>query len=312
MNNPLVSIVLPTYNGEEYISRAIQSIINQTYTNWELIIVNDCSVDSTPEIINNFSKQDSRIKIINNDKNMKLPTSLNRGFEKASGEYYTWTSDDNEYYPKAFEKMVHFLDVNQDFGMVYARTNVEKNHEIQSYIWCERPTTPVTLLELCVPGACFMYRADIANQVGNYDDKCFLNEDHDYWLRILQISNIWNLKDVLYLYRQTSGSLTSTREQEIKQGKIQLLRKYRKIYAEKFLEIKDVYKDELLFDKYILGAIDWQDCKKNIRRKKLYNLLKSEYLYNNPNSEYIRNIMSLGCKYIFKGLRLCLLKRKIA
>lgn len=108
MNNPLVSIVLPTYNGEEYISRAIQSIINQTYTNWELIIVNDCSTDSTLEIINNFSKQDSRIKIINNDKNMKLPASLNRGFKEANGEYYTWTSDDNEYYPEAIEKMVNF------------------------------------------------------------------------------------------------------------------------------------------------------------------------------------------------------------
>ena len=166
MNNPLVSIVLPTYNGEEYISRAIQSIINQTYTNWELIIVNDCSVDSTSEIINNFSKQDSRIKIINNDKNMKLPASLNRGFKEANGEYYTWTSDDNEYYPEAIEKMVNFLDEHREYGMVYAICQLLNCPKDQIDVWGEIPATVENLLEFSVCAACFLYRKTVAEEVG--------------------------------------------------------------------------------------------------------------------------------------------------
>ena len=105
---PLVSIVLPTYNGENFIAKAIESILKQTYTNFELIIVDDCSSDATNEIINSYAKKDARIRIIKNDVNKKLPASLNIGFDNAKGEYYTWSSDDNEYYPQAFEKMVDF------------------------------------------------------------------------------------------------------------------------------------------------------------------------------------------------------------
>ena len=92
--NNKVSIILPTYNGKKYIRDSIESIINQTYTNWELIIVNDCSTDDTQKIIEEYQQKDKRIIVINNEKNLKLPASLNRGFEEASGEYYTWTSDD--------------------------------------------------------------------------------------------------------------------------------------------------------------------------------------------------------------------------
>ena len=115
---PKVSIVLPTYNGEEYISNAIESIINQTYNDWELIIVNDCSNDNTLDIINKYALADSRISIIINNQNMKLPESLNIGFRNAKGDYLSWTSDDNMYDSKAIEKMVHYLDSNPNDNMV--------------------------------------------------------------------------------------------------------------------------------------------------------------------------------------------------
>ena len=104
----LVSIVLPTYNGGKYIRDSIESILNQTYTKWELIIVNDCSIDNTYEIINEYAKKDCRIKIINNPINYKLPRSLNIGFENTDGEYYPWTSDDNIFKRNALKKMVEY------------------------------------------------------------------------------------------------------------------------------------------------------------------------------------------------------------
>ena len=99
----LVSIVLPTFNGEEFLAQSIESVLKQSYKNLELIIVNDCSTDSTPRIIEEFAKKDSRIKIIHNAINQKLPRSLNIGFNAASGEYWTWTSDDNYYLENAIE-----------------------------------------------------------------------------------------------------------------------------------------------------------------------------------------------------------------
>src|SRR5262245_43666619 len=109
MDSPLVSIVLPTYNGSRFIQKSIESCLHQTYRRIELIIVNDCSTDETPAIIEEYAKGDSRVRIIHNATNQKLPLSLNIGFAAAKGEYFTWTSDDNYYAPNAIEKMVDVL-----------------------------------------------------------------------------------------------------------------------------------------------------------------------------------------------------------
>ncbi len=77
---PKVSIVLPTYNGEKYIRESVESIINQSFTDWELIIVDDCSTDHTAMIVDQYASEDFRIKVIHNKKNQKLPQSLNIGF----------------------------------------------------------------------------------------------------------------------------------------------------------------------------------------------------------------------------------------
>ena len=106
---PKVSIVLPCYNGEKYLRESINSIIKQTYQDWELIIVDDCSVDRSLEIAYEYMKNDSRIKVIHNESNCKLPCSLNIGFANATGELLSWTSDDNIYYPEALEIMVDAL-----------------------------------------------------------------------------------------------------------------------------------------------------------------------------------------------------------
>ena len=114
----LVSIILPTYNGKRFLRESIESVINQTYKDWELIVVNDCSTDNTLQIIEEYAQKDNRIKYITNEINSKLPQSLNNGFKLAKGEYYTWTSDDNKYYPTAIEEMVQFLDINNDVDLV--------------------------------------------------------------------------------------------------------------------------------------------------------------------------------------------------
>jgi len=81
---PLISVVMPAYNAQKYIRSAIESILNKTFKNFELIIVNDCSKDNTLKIIETFSKKDPRIKIVNTDKRLDIAGSLNKGISKAS------------------------------------------------------------------------------------------------------------------------------------------------------------------------------------------------------------------------------------
>lgn len=209
----MVSIVLPVYNGAESLDKAIKSIVEQSYHNFELIIVNDCSTDNSYDIISEWCKKDSRISCINNETNQKLPMSLNIGFSHAQGQYYTWTSHDNMYHEKAIEVMVDSLDNNKDIGMVYCDFVIidEKDNEIEI---CHQDG-PETLAWKNPIGACFMYRRDIAELIGGYDKELFLAEDYEYWLRIWKKSGILHIPKVLYFYRKHKKSLTETRKKDI-------------------------------------------------------------------------------------------------
>lgn len=208
-----VSIVLPVYNGAAHIVKSIDSIIAQTYQNWELIIVNDCSTDNTFEICNGYVAKDSRIKLISNPVNLKLPNSLNVGFDHATGDFFTWTSDDNMYRPNAIEVLVKTLNNNPDFVMVYSDyTNIDGNGNVIGKALMSEPQFIVTG-NVC--GACFLYTSEVAKYVGRYDANLFLAEDYDYWMRIYRYGKVKHITDDLYLYRRHVGSLTETRRASI-------------------------------------------------------------------------------------------------
>src|SRR3989338_2958444 len=109
--HPEVSIVLPTYNGSKYIRQSIDSCLKQTFKDFELIIVDDCSKEDIYQIIK--SCNDPRIRYHRNETNQRLPRSLNIGFSLTKGKYLTWTSDDNFYLPPAIEKMIKILKEQQ-------------------------------------------------------------------------------------------------------------------------------------------------------------------------------------------------------
>lgn len=211
--NRVVSIVLPVFNGERYLAQSVESILNQSYSNFELIVVNDCSTDRTEDIIQNFASIDSRIIYIKNEKNLKLPASLNRGFSIARGEYYTWTSDDNLYHQEAIEKMVRYLDNHPDYGMVacdYRTINAEGAVQATAHVG----DSDALVIKNRV-GACFMYRKHVAEEIGEYRTDLFLVEDYDYWLRIRRKYPIAFLHEPLYDYRVHEKSLTAERKQEV-------------------------------------------------------------------------------------------------
>src|SRR6266508_190816 len=113
-----VSIVLPTYNGSRYLEESIDSCLKQTFEDIELIIVDDCSTDDTPQIVARY--RDPRLRVIRHETNRKLPAALNTGFAASKGTYLTWTSDDNRYAPNAIEVMMQALETSPEIGLVYA------------------------------------------------------------------------------------------------------------------------------------------------------------------------------------------------
>jgi glycosyltransferase involved in cell wall biosynthesis len=219
---PLISIVLPTYNGERYIRQSIESIFQQTERNWELIIVDDCSTEGTTSIIHEYQKKDHRIKVITNGKNEGLPRALNIGFQNVLGEYFTWTSDDNLYKPEALYVMSEYLLHNADIDLVFCDSDVvNENLELirdKKYVTDNRVLNLVNCNNI---GACFMYKKTIADSIGIYDENMFCAEDYDYWCRIAIAGKINFLPRNLYVYREHTNSLTITKGNEaVKKTKI--------------------------------------------------------------------------------------------
>lgn len=204
---PQVSVVLPTYNGSRYLAEAIQSVIDQTFEDWELIIVDDCSTDETPQIIARFVQQDPRIRYIRQEANRKLPAALNTGFADARGDFFTWTSDDNLYRPEALAVLLGFLRDNADVDVVYADYTIIDESGTVTARW--RVCEPEGLAEDDVVGACFLYRRAVDGAIGGYDEDMFCVEDYDFWLRAAAQSRFRALHTDLYLYRLHPGSLTS-------------------------------------------------------------------------------------------------------
>ena len=224
MHNKLVSIVLPTYNGSKYLSESICSILLQTYKNWELIIIDDCSTDDTANIAQFYVDQDKRISLLHNDKNMKLPYSLNKGFRAAKGELLTWTSDDNMYFPDALETMANELKPDNVF-MVCA--DVQSINDKGNVIGQLIPYDENTMLVRDTVGACFMYKRIVYETIGDYDCNLFCVEDYDYWIRILKrFGHIKRIPKTLYKYRFHKAALTATKSDRVIEMRTKIYDKY--------------------------------------------------------------------------------------
>lgn len=283
----LVSIVLPVYNGQKYLAQSIQSVLNQTYETVELIIVNDCSVDDSLKIAQDFANKDSRVKIITNEQNQKLPESLNIGFRNANGDYYSWTSDDNYYAPTAIEEMVNFLENKPEIDLICCEfEKIDENDNFLDYIKID--SDPKNLIKGNTIGACFLYRKEAADKVGEYNKDKFLVEDYDYWLRLALKGKTAVINKKLYTYRLHSSSLTTTREIEVANKTADLLVEYLPQYLIKY---PDLLKDKSL-------------------KKAYYRALKRLY-FETADKSYRKKISKLGISYKIRGVLIKNLLKKI-
>lgn len=215
---PKISVIMSVYNGQKYLKEAIESILNQTFKDFEFLIINDGSTDKTPEILEKYKRQDRRIKIINNAKNIGLTKSLNKGINIARGEYIARMDADDISLPERLEKQINFLDSHSEIGLLgaaYFEIN-EKGEIIGKKIF---PVSDQELRKRLIRfnpffHASIMIRKKILNEVGGYNEEIKRAQDYELWFRIAKKTKIANLPEPLMKRRYTKENISVKNENE--------------------------------------------------------------------------------------------------
>lgn len=218
---PRVSIVLPTYNRAKLLPRAVESCLTQTFRELEVIIVDDGSTDETASTARRIAEGDSRVRFLSKP-NAGLPSALNTGFFEATGDFFTWTSDDNRYHPVAISAMVGELERHPECSLVYTDFQLVDEKGVVRQKVQNRP--PEDLPGINVVGPCFLYRRSAADEAGGYDLELKYVEDWDYWLRIALVSPIRHLPGIYYDFLDHEGSLTRQRQLDVLEAELKMRR----------------------------------------------------------------------------------------
>ncbi len=210
---PRVSMVMPVHNGARWLADAIDSVLAQDFTDFELILVDDASRDASPAIMADAVVRDQRVLLLRLDTNVGLPAALNHGFAAARGDLHSWTSDDNLLRPQMLDRLVAVLDAEPTADVVHADFTLID--ESGAELGRSRVGPVERLLFGNNVGACFLYRARVTEALGGYDTQLFGVEDYDFWLRAARRFTFAALHEDLYVYRKHGGSLTSQRAEQI-------------------------------------------------------------------------------------------------
>ncbi|PIS24580.1 MAG: hypothetical protein COT45_04040 [bacterium (Candidatus Stahlbacteria) CG08_land_8_20_14_0_20_40_26] len=215
-----VSVIIPVYNREDYISRAIESVLNQILTDFEVICVDNGSTDRTKEIIRQYVKKDNRVRLIENYKNI-IAYSFNLGIEAARGEYIAQLDSDDEYCPETLENMVKYLDSHPKCGLAISYYELmDKNGKtlkefgIVKHLEYDRNN----ILRVDGAGAVRVWRKKVVDEFGRFDVENFgrYAEDYDLILKLSEKYEVGRVHKVLYRYRRHPGNTDNLLDAELK------------------------------------------------------------------------------------------------
>ena len=204
----LVSIVMPSYNTAKYIAETVQSVLAQTYQNWELIIVDDCSTDDTNEVVKPFLR-DSRIRYLKNEKNSGAAVSRNRALREAKGKWIAFLDSDDLWMPEKLEKQIAFMKEN---GYHFSYTDYMEIDEASrpngKTVTGPKKITKAGMFNYCWPGCLtVMYDAETVGLIQIADIK--KNNDYAMWLKACKKADCYLLDESLAKYRKRTGSISN-------------------------------------------------------------------------------------------------------
>ncbi|WKS95141.1 glycosyltransferase family 2 protein [Riemerella columbina] len=306
MHNPLISVVMSVYNAEKYLAKAIDSILNQTYNNFEFIIIEDCSSDGSLEIIKEYAAKDNRIKILQKKENKGTRgfiENLNWGIQSAKGKYIARMDADDISHLQRFEKQVQYLEQNPEVFIVGAHINfIDEEGKIIGEK--KAPITPeqisyTILKSIPLFHPVIMFR----NEAVHYRENIWYCEDYELYLRLMTEGKIMtNLDEKLLDYRLLTSSISRKGRSLVK---YMFLNKAFQMYHERLKEGKDSYKSLNPDDYANILNLDykneWTDlkiaaeiCVKNQYKEDLKIIIKKrKQLYPAKNLGYLEKMSLL-------------------
>lgn len=208
--SPAISVVMPAYNAASYLSVAVDSILAQSFRDFELIVVDDASTDHTWEVLAPYLKADARVKALRNTANAKISRTLNRGIEAAAGRYVMRMDADDWSYPDRLEKQFEFMESRP--GVVLSGGTIELCDENLSPLNKRRyPRTDTEIRErifffspFCHPA--IICRSDALRKAGGYNESLEVAQDYDLYFRIGRLGELANMDDCIHRLRTHRGS----------------------------------------------------------------------------------------------------------
>ncbi len=204
---------MSVYNGNQYLEESIESILNQTFADFEFIIIDDGSIDSSWEIVTRYAKEDRRIKLFKNEENIGLTKSLNKGLKLAQGEYVARQDADDVSLPERFEKQVEILD--RDPEVVLVSCNIEWIDSEGRFLGkqprdCDRDLVSWYLLfyNHLAGHSQVMFRQNSVRNLGGYSEDYRYSQDYELWSRLSKLGEIVILSDVLLKQRRHANSIS--------------------------------------------------------------------------------------------------------
>lgn len=204
----LVSVIMPTYNCGRFIAESIRSVIAQTYTNWELIIVDDCSTDDTAERVAGFD--DPRISYQRNTRNMGAALTRNKALREAQGRYIAFLDADDVWAPEKLTRQIAFMEQHGYAFTYHEYTEIDEDSQpLHVYVSGKKHVRPFDMYCCCWPGCLsVVYDAQVIGRIQIPDIR--KNNDSAMWLQAIRKADCYLLPECLAQYRRRTGSITPT------------------------------------------------------------------------------------------------------
>lgn len=233
----IVSIIMPTFNGAHRIGPTIESVLNQSYNNWELLVIDDGSTDNTEEAIKQYSNGDERVVYLKNYENLGIQKSLNRGLREARGEYIARIDDDDRWIDNdKLKRQIEFLDENQDYVLVGTGAIVKNENEVELFKYLnpeqDLDIRNKILLKNCFIHASVMFHKSRAMIFDGYSESSEVKnlEDYDLWLKMGTIGKVHNLPIYAVGFMVRGDSISAKNKFDQFKKNIRLIKRYKNIY----------------------------------------------------------------------------------